>query len=164
VVKAIKISKGMEVIVDDDDYDALSKYKWFYSTTGYAARTVYLGRENGKEIKKNVKMHREILSAAPSSIVDHIDGNPLNNTRSNLRIATPAENVRNKRKNGTKKTKYKGVYLRPENGTWRVKIEKNGKQYNIGHFSSEREAAIAYNKAALEMFGEFAKLNEVHDE
>ena len=92
--------------------------------------------------------------------VDHIDRNPLNNHRINLRICTKAQNQQNcKGRGGT--SKYKGVCWEKRRKKWRATIKNNGKQVHIGEFCDEKEAAKAYNKKALEFFGEFSRLNKI---
>ena len=96
--------------------------------------------------------------------LDHIDGNPSNNDINNLREATSRENNRNakKRKSVNGKptsSKYKGVYWDKRDKKWRVQIMSNGKRKSLGYFDSEIESAKTYDRAALEVHGEFAKLN-----
>jgi hypothetical protein len=117
-------------------------------------------------------MHREILGLnhGDRSLVDHRNGNTLDNRRCNLRLATRAQNVFNTAKRKAKATsKYKGVTWSKQassNGTkydgkWRAQIRHNSKLIHIGMFTNELEAARAYNSKAKELFGEFARLNDV---
>ena len=139
--------------VDDDIYDLVKDYHWCFD-----GQAVY------RTIKKKViYLHKFIFGADEGCgyIVDHKDTNPLNNQRSNLRKATYAENSYNTKKMNTRPTtsKYKGVYKR--GNKFRAMIQHDGKKMNIGSFSCENEAALAYNEKAKEFFGEFAYLNEV---
>ena len=103
-------------------------------------------------------MHNVIMKPSEGFIVDHINGNGLDNRRSNLRIVTRQQNTFNSvHKGGT--SKYKGVALDKESGLWRAYIAKDGKRTWLGRFPDELSAAIAYDKAAKDMFGEYAKLN-----
>ena len=95
--------------------------------------------------------------------VDHIDGNKTNNHHENLRYATHAENSRNMKKHTDGSSIYKGVSWDKKATKWRAQIIISRKVVNLGRFTNEREAAESYNKAALENFGEFAKLNEFED-
>lgn len=122
----------------------------------YAARTSY---ETGE--KKLILMHRQLLGAATwGEYVDHINGNTLDNRKTNLRKCSNAENVRNQRPVRARKSRYKGVSLKGR-GTWVARITVQYKEIYIGSFVTEREAAIAYNEAAVKHFGQFANLNVI---
>lgn len=104
-------------------------------------------------------MHRLILNAPKGIKVDHQDGDGLNNQRRNIRLATNAQNSMNQKPRVKTSSKYKGVSLDKRHGTWKSQIGKNGAIIWLGQFRSEVEAAKAYDRAAREMFGEFACLN-----
>lgn len=112
-------------------------------------------------VKKGViaRMHRLILDCSPSTLVDHRDGNGLNNVRSNLRLATSRQNAMNRSKWKNSDSRFKGVHR--DGKRWRAIITLNGKRIHLGCFSSDEEAASAYNKAAMANYGEFAKLNVI---
>lgn len=146
--KAIPLGKGKVTLVDNEDYEFLSKYNWHLSLDGYACNRV-LGR-----------MHRYILQAPKGVLVDHIDRDKLNNRRFNLRIATVSENSQNSGpRNGSK---YKGVSKKSGVKPWRARIYC-GREVNLGSFETEIEAAKAYNKKALELFGKDCFLNEIFE-
>ena len=105
-------------------------------------------------------MHRVINDTPKILGTDHIDGNPLNNQKSNLRNATKSQNGMNRKSNRNSSSKYKGISWNKQNKKWRGEIQKNKKRYGLGYFKSEIEAARAYNKKALELFGEYARLNK----
>lgn len=133
-------------IVDDADFDWLSKFNWFRSIRSVATSI------DGK----NIEMHNLIMRPPAGLEVDHIDGNTINNQRSNLRCCTHAQNLANRRKQKNGKTsQYKGVSLAKNDNKWRVML---GHKY-IGYFTSETEAARAYDAAAITHYGEFARLN-----
>jgi hypothetical protein len=140
--------------VDRKDAKRLKKYKWRLSSDGYAVRDV---KVDGKT--QTIRMHREILDAPDDMVVDHVDGEGLNNLRINLRLATVSQNNANSapRRRG----KYKGVYRDKKSGKYRVKLTAGGKSIHVGVFEDKHEAALAYNEAALKYHGEFARLNDV---
>jgi hypothetical protein len=92
-------------------------------------------------------------------MVDHIDRNPLNNTRSNLRPATNSQNQANRRQSVRKTSRYKGVFWRKDAGKWQAWIRRNRIGRSLGFYLSETEAALAYDRAAVEEWGEFARPN-----
>ena len=123
-------------------------YSWHY-THGYA-RTQRLG--------KPLYMHRLIMCAESVQEVDHEDGNTLNNVKSNLRLCNHQQNLANiKRKGGNES---KGVSLM-SNGKWKAYIGLNYKQIHLGVFDTKQSAKNAYNKAAIKLFGEFARTNKM---
>lgn len=159
---AIELSKGKIALIDAADLPLVSQYKWYAveaPDTYYAAHTT-----PRREGRKMVLMHRLIAGADKSSCVDHRDGNGLNNTRDNLRICTHAQNCCNQRKNRRGKSRYKGVSPIMHKGEvrwWQANIQANGKPIYLGCYSSEEDAARAYNAAAIVYHKEFARLNQI---
>lgn len=154
--------KGKFALVDDDDFEELSQYTWNFNhkkghITGYAIH--YERLSNGRWIGH--LMHRRVLDAHPGVHVDHINGNGLDNRKGNLRLATNQENSRN-RQSFRGQSPYKGVTLNRKR--WAARIVVDEKTIRLGTFDTQTEAAKAYNKAAIEFFGEFAHLNEIPDE
>lgn len=137
-------------IVDDDLWHSLSQFSWYLSE-GYAMTSIN---------KTNISMHRHILGPDKDLYVDHKDNNPLNNKKSNLRLATSAENSYNKEKSKTTANNYKGVYY-TSSKKYSARITKEGCTYSLGSYINEIQAAIAYNMKAVELFGEFANLNKI---
>ncbi len=157
-MKEIPLTQGLVAMVDDEDYPLLSQFKWHAMVkdhTSYAMRRV----RSVKGRQKPVLMHRVIMSAEPGVEIDHKDGNGLNNMRANLRPCTRHQNARNVRGWGT--SKFKGVSWYPKYQKWRSVIYPDKKQILLGYFPSETEAALAYNRAAGNHFGEFARLNQL---
>lgn len=159
-MKKIELSQGQFAIVDDCDFEEVSKYKWCADKSRnngyYAVRAISV---SGKS--KKIYMHRHILEINDSKIhVDHINENKLDNRRSNIRIASLAENSRNRKKTKGRSSKYKGVTWFKRDSRWAAQINHNGKGIRLGYFENEIDAALAYNVAAKNLFGEFAKLNE----
>lgn len=146
----IYTNKKEEIIVDDYKYYDLIKYSW-YTKDGY----VY-GHVPGKN---NVIMHRFLMNAKTNEIIDHINGNKLDNRLSNLRISNPTLNGHNKTKKQNASSKYLGVSYIISKKRFKAVITKDKKQYFIGTFVSEEDAAKARDKKAIELYGEYAKLN-----
>jgi len=143
---------GIYAMVTHDKWPLVSKYEWYLGKTGYAV-CYQLGK---------IQLHRFVFThifgqCPPSNMyVDHIDRNKLNNTNSNLRLATPQENSFNK----STKTNKKGVKKISENN-FTACITKNGTKHEIKNISTEKKAAEIYNMMAEELFGTFAAFNEI---
>jgi len=149
-VRLIPLCDGGYVYVSAADYDWLSRYNWrLYN--GYAGR---YDRE-----KKVVLMHREIMKPPKGKVVDHIDGNKANNCRFNLRVCTRQENMRNKRKSSSSYSRFKCVFRDKRTGKWYARCKCEGKPRTLGSFDDEAEAARAYDRMAVEWFGEYARPN-----
>lgn len=153
-MKHINLTQGQVAIVDDEDYEILSKLKWSVSET---KRGTYYARHakwiSGKTV--SLLMHRMIMKVEKGMYVDHINHNELDNRKTNLRICTKAQNNINKTGSGV--SKYLGVSFL--NGKFVATIYANKKQKYLGRFIKETDAAEAYNKAAKIYHGEFANLN-----
>lgn len=157
-MKKIKLTQGKYALVDNEDYEFLSKYKWCFSPSG----TGYAERRDKKSLTgKIIRMHRFILDAPKDKIVDHKNMNGLDNRRNNLRLCTKSENMRNRNKTRINKSGFKGVYL-DFNGQWKAQIKIKGKNVSLGRFDKKVDAAKAYNDKALIEFGEFANLNKLN--
>lgn len=161
-MRYISLTQGKQAIVDDEDFERINKFNWHvhkHKNGWYAVRRGK--RPNGSKNQPAIYMHREILGIIFSGgLIDHKDGDGLNNQKNNLRNADYAQNRANSQPTYNKSSRYKGLSKDKRNGTWMVKIQK-GKPTYLGIFKDEKEAAIAYNKKAIELFGEFAKLNDV---
>lgn len=150
----LKLSKQIKVVlVDDEDYEKVQQHQWYeyeYKRTSYAKAII-----DGKSIS----MQEFILPSPPGFLVDHKNGEGLDNRRFNLRHATLQQQRQNVRKHNNSTSKYKGVSWCNDRDKWVVQICINGKQTNLGRFYSEETAARIYDEAAKKYFGEFAKLN-----
>lgn len=164
-MKRIGLTKGKIALVDDDDFEYLNRWRWsaFNSRrrpdSYYARRTA---RVLGK--KKVIKMHHAIIPLVPGMMTDHIDGNGLNNQRSNLRMSTKQQNQANSRKRKGCSSQYKGVSWSKRDKRWCSQVKVNGKLIYLGYFHDEESAARVYDAAALKYFGEFARLNFPKDQ
>lgn len=142
-------------MVDDDDYDrVIEAGPWFRlidSNTTYVQRNIFVdGRRTGQ------KLHNFITDF---DRVDHIDHDGLNNQRFNLRLATQRQNTQNTRPRRGGTSQYKGVSWDKQRGKWQVYIYIDSRQFHLGLFDDEVEAALTYDRRARIEFGEFAYLN-----
>ena len=159
MAKEIPLTRGQFAIVDDEDYIWLNQWKWCAIKREY---TWYAERRELKSISgKILRMHRVIIGARAGELVDHINGNGLDNRRTNIRICTHSQNLMNSSNKKNCSSKFKGVYWHKKGRKWAAQIQMRGSYKYLGLFSSEIDAAIAYNNAAIENFGEFARLNAI---
>ena len=152
-MKKIPLTQGKFALVDDDKYDWLMQWKWCVSKSGggYYAKAWING--------KMTRMHRLILNAKDNQEVDHRNHNTLDNRIQNIRLCTSAQNKQNSKPFKNSSSKYKGVHFLKLVEKWGVQICCEKVKYNLGYFTSEIEAAKAYDAKALELFGEFAYCN-----
>jgi hypothetical protein len=152
----IRVSHGKFAIVDDEDFERLNIYIWHLDRSAYAARNEVKPDGSGMYVQS---MHREIMGLGHDDghIVDHINGDGLDNRRCNLRICTIAENIRNRtRLNKNNTSGMRGVHWDKRKEKWCAEIKVNRKKKFLGRFSTREEAHAAYCKAADEFHGEFA--------
>lgn len=157
----IPLTQGKAALVSPEDYDRVNQFKWFahylkVANAFYAQRNISINRT-----QKTSGMHREILAAPKGMVVDHRDGNGLNNTRANLRLCTRNQNRQNSVKKTKASSRYKGVVYSKQSKKWTASLRFKGKLLFLGYHTDERRAAEAYNEAAINYFGEFAKLNTI---
>lgn len=157
-MRKIPLTQNQFALVDDRDFEELSKYKWFaIKAEGqigwYAGRQITISPNK----QKTIRMHQQILGFKKG---DHQNRNGLDNRRQNLRLCTHQQNCVNRGKRQNAKCKYKGVSCRKSRPSkWRARITVNQKTIMLGCYKSEIEAARAYDRAAKKYFGEFACLN-----
>jgi hypothetical protein len=150
--KSKKYTGKYHAIVDDDIFDELNNYDWSYHPNGYAHRMV---RINGKQ--KRLMLHRYILNAKPKQIVDHINRNSLDNRRENLRFVTAQQSSCNTGPNHG--LGFKGTSFKKDHKKWKAVITIDSKNIHLGYFSTEEEAAKAYDVASKKYHGEYGYLN-----
>lgn len=155
----IPLSKGMVAYVCKCHHDLVKPYKWHYAGYGYAARTLW-----DKKNKKSGGMqylHRVVANTPKNKATDHIDGNKLHCAHWNLRIVDQNSNVFNSGLSRRSTTGFKGVSYMSSKNRFRAYISNNRRQQHIGLYKTANEAAIAYNVAAIEQWGPYARLNVV---
>jgi hypothetical protein len=158
-VAYVPLTQGYEAVIDAADVLLVAGFNWLTRTAPYTAYAARNGREVlGERKGKVVFLHQAIFPPKDGFVIDHIDGDGLNNRRENLRYATKAENGRNSRKKKNNTSGFKGVYLHRQSGRWQARIS-TGKptQRSLGMFSTPEEAHEAYVKASAEMHGEFGR-------
>lgn len=157
-MKQIPLSQGLFALVDDEDFEELSKYKWNPQKNGERIYAKRPGVNHNTGLRRPVFMHRHILGVTDRAIdVDHIDRNGLNNQKSNLRICTRSFNNANAKIPKDNTSGYKGVYFDKSRGLWHARISK----IFLGRFKDKIDAAKAYNEAAKTLWGDFARINEL---
>jgi hypothetical protein len=150
----IPLTRSRHTLIDAEDFDRIAVYLWHTSGTGYAKTDIRNAITN-----THFLMHREVMRCPDDRVIDHIDGNKLDNRKGNLRICTGAENARSRRKSWKSSSQYKGV--KKHQDRWRAYISVNNVDKHIGLYRDEAEAAHAYNRAAMEHYGEFAVINKI---
>lgn len=149
MAKKVPLGNGQFAIVDDEDFELVSRFKWHSlkihnKPTGYAV--------------SNVRMHRLIIDVPSDMYVDHINGDPLDNRRCNLRICTNAQNQQNTESRGGS-SRYKGVSFNKKAGKWVGAFLFEGRCYYCGQWENEDDAARAVDKKRGEVCGTFASKN-----
>lgn len=153
--------KTYYTLVDDEDYDVFNSYTWYINAKG----AVYCGDKSIRKYGSGL-LHRLVLGLTSDNLdVDHKDGNKLNNQKENLRTCTRTQNQQNRGKTRASTTGYKGVTVYkgrfddPSKYKFVSSVKVNGKRLHLGYFDSPIDAAHAYDIAAIQHYGEFAKLN-----
>jgi hypothetical protein len=161
MTKHINLTKGFSALVDDEDYEWLSRYNWFAVSL---TKRVYAARARTDDEKRMgapqlIFMHREIHPVPTGYETDHKNNDSLDNRRENLRTATIAQNRQNSKKRSDNTSGYKGVIWSVQAKKWLARISADNKRKYIGIYSSPDEAARAYDAKARELHGEFARTN-----
>lgn len=149
--------QGVKILVDDDMYETLSPFTWIIHNRGRVTKRLYAIRFD--ENQKYTQMHHDVVGKKKGKVVDHINGNSLDNRRENLRHCTQQENCLNKAISSKNTSGVKGVYWEKSRKKWVARIFLQGKQTFIGRFDRLENAKKAYNKEAKKLHKEFSKLN-----
>lgn len=158
-MKKIPLTRGQFALVDDSDYAFLSQWNWYASRSG-RSNTFYADRHGPRPERKVIRMHRLLVDAPESMVVDHIDGNGLNNQRKNLRVCTQTGNMMNRGKQKNNKSGHKGVFWHSIGKKWCAQIAAPGQKRHIGLFKTKEAASRAY-KIALQMHPERVSLGRI---
>jgi hypothetical protein len=160
-MKKIPLTRGKFALVDDEDYEWISQYKWTWVEVrkgypGYAVRNIGTFKKT-----KHQSMHRLIMGNPKGKVVDHINGNSLDNRRSNLRIITDRQNLlRAPRKKSTNaSSRYKGVVKPAGRKRWAMQVWRDGTLYRVGGFDTEHHAALARDLWAIDLHGDLVYTN-----
>lgn len=160
-MKLIALTQGKFAMVDDADYDRLSRFKWH--AVKKRGVPCYARRNTWDTVRKRgslIYMHQMILNIPENFKPDHRDGNGLNNQRSNLRIATNTQNAQNRQHHKNNKSGFKGVVWHKRDKIYEASIRVNTVLFYIGRFAKATDAARAYDSAAIIHFGAFSKTNQ----
>lgn len=159
-MKKVSLTKGMFALVDNEDFEFVSRYKWqanyAKSTDSYYAQTTV---RIGKNVRKTIKMHRIVLAVNPGEQVDHKNGITLDNTKNNLRVCSAKENARNRKRPRNNTTGFKGIKWHERLKKWEARLNKDGRYIYLGIYKDKEDAAKAYDTGAQEHFGKFARTN-----
>lgn len=167
----VPLSRGMVALIDADDAERILAHKWHLKRKRtdkrvYAQRTVRLG--SGRNAPKTaVMLHREVMRAGPGEVIDHVNGDTLDNRKANLRRCTARQNVENIVESANQRRgRFKGVYQPKKTWRWCAAIaagelrpNSRRKRLHLGSYDTAEQAAEAYDLAALQNYGEFAALN-----
>lgn len=157
---SIPLSQGKFALIDEADADLVAGRRWRIHKSGGTSARPYVA--SGSVCNGTfVMLHRLIVGATDGELVDHRNGDGLDNRRANLRTCTHTQNMQNRKVHSNNRSGFKGVYLHKHKGPncWYAQLKVNGKRVHVGAFLTAEEAARAYDEAAIKHHGEFARLN-----
>ena len=154
----IPLTQNQVALVDDDDYAIVSAHKWHANGRpgSYYAKSAF---RNNDGIWTVVLMHRILMGLPDGVLVDHVNGNTLDNRRINLRPASLFQNQHNRGANTNNKSGFKGVYFDKGNGRWRAEIRAFNRKTHLGYFDSPHDGHLAYCRAAIELHKNYARFS-----
>ena len=158
---------GYKVQIDEEDYDRVMQHKWHLISQYYIntrGRVYFCGNFRTEDNKRyRSSLHRYIMKCAyhDGIIIDHINNDPLDNRKANLRKCSPSENMHNMKINKKNTTGYKGVVLVPETGKYRARIRINRKRISLGNYDTPEEAYAAYCEGSKKYHGEFGRAESI---
>lgn len=155
-MKKLKLYKNLYALVDNEDYPRVASFRWHVSNRGYVVHSI-----RNKEVDKKILLHAFIMNTPKGMNTDHINGNKLDNRRSNLRICEHLKNSYNRRMNANNTSGFKGVMWFRETQKWRAVIGVGGRKISLGYFKIKEDAAEAYKLASEKYHGEFAGLRQL---
>lgn len=163
IMKEMRLSDWKIAMVDDEDFLRIQDrgYAWMWSPKKKGSKLGCV-TSNNKNLPgpSHLKLHRFVMNAKPGQMIDHIDGNTLNNQKTNLRFCSHSQNNANKRLSQESKSGFKGVSWCSCTNLWRARIKQNGSSFTLGRFKNKIEAAICYDSEAIKRFGEYALTNK----
>lgn len=162
MTREIPLTQGAVTLVDDEDFERFAPLGWYAAVSGALAYAVRHERAANAASRRLIRLHRLIIGAPDGTVVDHVDGNGLNNRRCNLRLATAGQNASNSIHRGNKHG-FRGLVMRNRPTPYVAKINVGCRRITIGCFKTAEDAARAYDDAARRMHGEFARLNFPHE-
>lgn len=159
-MKEIQLSKGKGVtLVDDDDFEPLSHWSWYLCSAGYARRTTWYRDEHGVQKPSYHHMHHCLFRPVFGFQIDHINGDRLDNRRSNLRMVTPQQQTWNRKIFSTNTTGFRGVKAIKGTSKFGASIHGNGIKVWLGTFNTAIEAHEAYVAASIKYYGDFRRID-----
>lgn len=157
MTKEIQLTQGRIALVDDEDFELVSQHKWHIHNINrnvcYATTNIWRPKPH------QILLHRFILNPPIHRLVDHINGNGLDCRKENMRLCTNSQNLCNRGITRANTTGYKCVQWFARDKVWVAYVKEDGKKKYLGRFRTPEEAARAYDRAAKEIYGEFAYLN-----
>lgn len=154
MTREIPLTQGYVTLIDEADFDLVKELSWHASREPGG---IYAKARKPRGGDAYFKLHRFIMGEPPGALVDHINGNTLDNRRANLRPCSNAQNLQNTAQRSDSRSPYKGVERR--GNVWRARIREGSAYRSLGHFKTSEEAALVYDAAARRLFGEFACVN-----
>jgi hypothetical protein len=162
-MKKIPLTQGKFALVDDEDFELINGFNWCAAKKGqgyYAVRSSSVKKKDiGCENRHPIYLHQMVIKIPKDKVLDHINGNTLDNRKKNLRVCSQLQNKWNSKKPITNTSGFKGVTWDKYKNKWKSQIRSNGRGKHLGNFDDLKKAAVEYDKAAKRLFGEFAKMN-----